>query len=524
MLLFLQIGIYAQEKMVIDQKGTLVNVRNTIVTTAATTPNAPLQNDIWFDTTAEVTKIYDGSTWLTINLNALANKEDSANKSTDTNLADDTNTKFPTELAVKTYVDAQLVTSDDDDITGVSFDGTNLKVDEGETSFSADLSGLRDSDWFQANSNNTATNINQDIYTMGNVGIGTNNPQRGLHIAGENSVLRLSRSSDTAAMIFDRYSGSMSNTLKSFQFGMNASGAGVGEFFFADYNENISGGSYTRMMTFTDGNEVIRFNQYGTGNFSSTGFSYILGVDTDGDIVEVDLSSYDSDASDDFSGDYNDLINQPTNSTVSGTEGSIFFADTDGTPTENNAALFWNANDTRLGIGTNNPTQKLEVNGTIKALKIFNGDGTQGSPSYAFNDDTDTGIFNAATNEIGISTGGQEAMRIDAEQRVGIGTKTPNSTLHTNGSFSTAIIKTTGDLTLNETHHTVILGEDHDITLPSASQCKGRIYIIKNPTKHDSSISDFLNNKGDVDNTLKKEGLLWLQSDGSDWQELTTTK
>ncbi|MBT9190591.1 hypothetical protein, partial [Zobellia russellii] len=36
---------------------------------------------------------------------AIALKEDSANKSDDVTLADATNTKFPTELAVKTYVD-----------------------------------------------------------------------------------------------------------------------------------------------------------------------------------------------------------------------------------------------------------------------------------------------------------------------------------------------------------------------------------------------------------------------------------
>ncbi|WP_339339069.1 MULTISPECIES: hypothetical protein, partial [unclassified Croceitalea] len=42
---------------------------------------------------------------------AIALKEDSANKSTDITLADGTNTLFPTELAVKTYVDNQITTS-----------------------------------------------------------------------------------------------------------------------------------------------------------------------------------------------------------------------------------------------------------------------------------------------------------------------------------------------------------------------------------------------------------------------------
>ncbi|MDL5510727.1 hypothetical protein QSE00_02790 [Arenibacter sp. M-2] len=77
--------------------------------------------------------------------NAIALKEDTANKSTDVNLADATNTLFPTELAVKTYVDTQIATVSDDDITAVSFDGTDLTVTEGATSFSADISALDDS-------------------------------------------------------------------------------------------------------------------------------------------------------------------------------------------------------------------------------------------------------------------------------------------------------------------------------------------------------------------------------------------
>lgn len=43
---------------------------------------------------------------------AIALKEDSANKSTDVTLADNTDTKFPTEKAVKTYVDGKIATLD----------------------------------------------------------------------------------------------------------------------------------------------------------------------------------------------------------------------------------------------------------------------------------------------------------------------------------------------------------------------------------------------------------------------------
>lgn len=150
-MLLLQVMVQAQEETVTDNKGNIIKVRNTVVTTATSAPTAPLQNDIWFDTTANLTKIYDGGSWIVINADALALKENTANKSSDVTLADATNTKFPTELAVKTYVDGQLTTTADDD-------------------------------WYQEGGTDPATDIDQNIYTMGNVGIGVTTPDSKLHI------------------------------------------------------------------------------------------------------------------------------------------------------------------------------------------------------------------------------------------------------------------------------------------------------------------------------------------------------
>ena len=78
---------------------------------------------------------------------AIALKEDAANKSTDGSLADDTDTKFPTEKAVKTYVDAQVGSlTTDDDITGATIDGASLlTISEGTTEITVDLSALEES-------------------------------------------------------------------------------------------------------------------------------------------------------------------------------------------------------------------------------------------------------------------------------------------------------------------------------------------------------------------------------------------
>ncbi|WP_350294073.1 hypothetical protein, partial [uncultured Croceitalea sp.] len=77
---------------------------------------------------------------------AIALKEDAANKSNDGTLVDNSATDFPTEQAVKTYVDTQVAAAADDDITGASLDApTNvLTISEGATDVTVNLSDLDD--------------------------------------------------------------------------------------------------------------------------------------------------------------------------------------------------------------------------------------------------------------------------------------------------------------------------------------------------------------------------------------------
>lgn len=57
----------AQVVRVIDNKGTLENIRNNQVTTSNVAPASPLEGDVWNDTsgTTQVTKTYDGIDWIT---------------------------------------------------------------------------------------------------------------------------------------------------------------------------------------------------------------------------------------------------------------------------------------------------------------------------------------------------------------------------------------------------------------------------------------------------------------------------
>lgn len=86
------------------------------------------------------------------------------------------------------------------------------------------------------------------------VGIGIATPERLLHLKGDNAVLRMDRSSDTAAFLMVRTTPSGS-PMKTFALGTNASAAGTGEFIVSDLGAAV-GGPGMRRMTITNTGEV----------------------------------------------------------------------------------------------------------------------------------------------------------------------------------------------------------------------------------------------------------------------------
>ncbi len=99
--------------------------------------------------------------------------------------------------------------------------------------------------------------------------------------------------------------------------------------------------------------------------------------------------------------------------------------------------LFFTNGSIGIGTLTGTPQSQLDVNGQIQARDGFaSTGGTAGNPGYGFftNGDTNTGMFRIDEDRLGFSTGGAEAMEIDAGQNVGIGIA-PAEKLHVNGNI-----------------------------------------------------------------------------------------
>jgi hypothetical protein len=145
------------------------------------------------------------------------------------------------------------------------------------------------------------------------------------------------------------------------------------------------------------------------------------------------------------------VANGGTGTATAFTAGSVVFAGASGVYTQDNANLFWDNTNDRLGIGTATPTQRLHVrqdqDGTTSALiQNRNGSGTPVSAVQFI-----SGAFDLSDNRYAMisSAGGSnttlqfwtgegvtptEKMRVSANGNVGIGTATPEAVLDVNGS------------------------------------------------------------------------------------------
>ena len=81
-------------------------------------------------------------------------------------------------------------------------------------------------------------------------------------------------------------------------------------------------------------------------------------------------------------------------------------------PTTSENLIFTGLGNVGIGNGANPPSNKLHVAGAIRAQGILNSDGTNGTPSYRFNGDPDTGMYSDVADDLAFSAGGQEILRL----------------------------------------------------------------------------------------------------------------
>jgi hypothetical protein len=116
-----------------------------------------------------------------------------------------------------------------------------------------------------------------------------------------------------------------------------------------------------------------------------------------------------------------------------------------------------------------------------------------------------------------------DALTILKSGKTGIGTNTPNSTLSLNGSMTvktTAITTSNNTTTLGDSDYMVIYSgsiSSNTITLPAASSCAGRIYMVINHSDNAITISSIITSYSASTTSIGSGTEAQLVSDGTNW-------
>lgn len=132
-----------------------------------------------------------------------------------------------------------------------------------------------------------------DMYSIpsGNIGIGTSNPDRALHIQNSRGSIRIDRDENCASVYMVRTApDDFGNVWKSFGIGTSAGGQGSGHFFIADLGTATGGGGTERIHIDNNGN-------VGIGTTSPDSKLEVHGTihgehETNGGVLGVSLSGY----------------------------------------------------------------------------------------------------------------------------------------------------------------------------------------------------------------------------------------
>ena len=212
-----------------------------------------------------------------------------------------------------------------------------------------------------------------------------------------------------------------------------------------------------------------------------------------------------------------------------------------------------------VGVGTNAPLQKLDVNGNMRLTGAFMPGNTAGAAgdvlissgagitptwfdiaaylstnAWVFGGNSVTALENIGTTssfDFPVITNNVERMRITSAGNVGIRTTTPNSSLQVAGSLSMPIVTKTASYTVLSTDYTIDCNNTSGsitISLPDAVGIAGRIYVIKKiSVVGNNVVLDGLGTEtidGNLTNTISSQyGCVMIQSDGSNWVVLSAS-
>ncbi len=202
-----------------------------------------------------------------------------------------------------------------------------------------------------------------------------------------------------------------------------------------------------------------------------------------------------------------------------------------------NAFTILNTGNT--GINTNTPTHRLhlinDVSGSssnyTNGMLIQNNNATAGQATLAFKNIvlpssrawiTGMNTFDNYVIAYGDSLSATNVVvRVDTAGFVGINPLGfPGSRLDVNGSFGNAIRVVSVNQTLGDDDHSIIVATGTGaitITLPAATSCERREYIIVNRTGTDKTISPAYNDFSGTSTAAPANASITLQSNGTNW-------
>ena len=178
----------------------------------------------------------------------------------------------------------------------------------------------------------------------------------------------------------------------------------------------------------TGGNERMRIIEDGKMGVNLSGEDPIERVDVDGSVQ----------ASEQFKGNADDTESNPSYTWRDDSNTGMFRADSNaiGVSTDGLERIRISSIG-NVGIDIKNPLEKLDIDGKLQVSDQIKGStaGVAIAPAYTWSTDTDTGIYRVREDVVGLSTGGQERLRVIQDGKVGINVDDPTERVDISGSI-----------------------------------------------------------------------------------------